>query len=328
MCRSIFLAAVAGLLLAGPPAQGASLDPASQFSSFWVFGDSLSDTGNLFRDTGGAQPGPPYVDGRFSNGPVWADIVAQDFVDAGRPNGNFAYGGAWAVTNADPVPDFDLQLGLFAARALGETGSRPLASVLFGGNDIIAGVRAGTGIDSALAAANRIGQNVMVLAGLGVRDVALWTLPDLGAAPIFGLFQPGLASAATEASEAFNTRLGEIIRDLRGAGLGVARVDLAAVFRDVLADPGAYGLTETALPCIFPSPEAASFFGQPQVCTGAQSMERLFFDSLHPNLVGHQAIAGQFLAALAPVPLPASVWVLLAALGGLGVAARRRPSLW
>lgn len=36
-----------------------------------VFGDSLSDNGNLFAQTG--QPPAPYFQGRFSNGPVWVE---------------------------------------------------------------------------------------------------------------------------------------------------------------------------------------------------------------------------------------------------------------
>ncbi|NJL20048.1 MAG: hypothetical protein HC895_03200 [Leptolyngbyaceae cyanobacterium SM1_3_5] len=41
----------------------------------YVFGDSLSDTGNLFTRTG--QPSRPYVNGRFSNGLLWDDRLAN-----------------------------------------------------------------------------------------------------------------------------------------------------------------------------------------------------------------------------------------------------------
>jgi len=43
-----------------------------------VFGDSFSDTGNLFALTGGAlPPGPPYSAGRFTNGNVWIEYFAD-----------------------------------------------------------------------------------------------------------------------------------------------------------------------------------------------------------------------------------------------------------
>jgi phospholipase/lecithinase/hemolysin len=48
----------------------------SPFSAIYAFGDSLSDVGNAFIFTslpgnGPVEPAPPYVNGQFSNGPVW-----------------------------------------------------------------------------------------------------------------------------------------------------------------------------------------------------------------------------------------------------------------
>ena len=47
------------------------------FSGIVVFGDSLSDTGNFFLASGGAVAGPPYFEGRFSDGPVWVEVLAE-----------------------------------------------------------------------------------------------------------------------------------------------------------------------------------------------------------------------------------------------------------
>ena len=68
-----------------------------------VFGDSLSDSGNVFVATEAvlaeAIPvSPPYFQGRFSNGPVWVDILAEKLGLQLRPflqgGTNFAFGGA------------------------------------------------------------------------------------------------------------------------------------------------------------------------------------------------------------------------------------------
>ncbi len=48
---------------------------ASAYSDIFVFGDSLSDSGNVFAATGGFPPAP-YYDGRFSNGPTYAEDLA------------------------------------------------------------------------------------------------------------------------------------------------------------------------------------------------------------------------------------------------------------
>ena len=74
------------LLSAAPPAD------AGQFTKLVVFGDSLSDTGNVFAVTHGAvPPSAAYYAGRFSNGPVWPEYLAASL---SLPLENFAYGGA------------------------------------------------------------------------------------------------------------------------------------------------------------------------------------------------------------------------------------------
>ena len=80
-------AVVASLWLGG--AGAASLAPISQVISF---GDSLSDTGNLFELTSGAIPPEPlYFDGRTTNGPVWVELLS---IDLGVTLNNYAYSGA------------------------------------------------------------------------------------------------------------------------------------------------------------------------------------------------------------------------------------------
>ena len=46
-----------------------------------VFGDSLSDTGNLYLASGKTTPpSPPYFLGWFSNGPLWVERLASRLV--------------------------------------------------------------------------------------------------------------------------------------------------------------------------------------------------------------------------------------------------------
>ncbi|KAF9949272.1 hypothetical protein BGZ70_001842 [Mortierella alpina] len=83
-----------------------------------VFGDSFSDTGNVYRISNGSWPvAASYPGGRFTNGPNWADYVAKD----GRfKMANFAFGSAttdsetvqgYSGSKADiPVPGFLQQI--------------------------------------------------------------------------------------------------------------------------------------------------------------------------------------------------------------------------
>src|SRR6478672_780719 len=71
---------------------------AGPYTGLIVFGDSLSDTGNDAIATRGAIPGPPYAQGRFSNGPNYVDELAQNLGLSSTPSlaggTNSAFGGA------------------------------------------------------------------------------------------------------------------------------------------------------------------------------------------------------------------------------------------
>jgi phospholipase/lecithinase/hemolysin len=104
LSRRLCLAAFAvSLGVAGTPATAA-------YTSIFAFGDSLSDAGNLFSQTGGAIPLAPYVDGHFSNGPTWVEDLSQMLgLRPMKPfltfaNGtNYAFGGAQSgPTDNDP----------------------------------------------------------------------------------------------------------------------------------------------------------------------------------------------------------------------------------
>ncbi len=297
---------------------------ADTFTSLTVFGDSLSDTGNLFAATLGTTPeSPPYFDGRFSNGPIWADILAEDFDAKGLESQNFAYGGARALPEADLLPDLPEQLGLFALTGSPDLGSRPIASLLFGANDIFGAIGTPELDAVAMAAANAVADAAVALSGFGFGDFLIFNLPDLGATPRYNLFAPDAAPAATAATLSFNATLEGRVDALRDTGINVIDIDLFAFIDDMIADPAAFGVTDTTLPCLFPNAAAAEFFVQPVLCEVAAQTGRAFFDGVHPNVVIHAQVAGIVAAQVAPVPLPASALLLFAGIAGLAALRRR-----
>jgi outer membrane lipase/esterase len=191
MFRSTLAAVVTTISVAATPVAAATV--ADIYSSFWVFGDSLSDNGNLAALT--AFPPAPYFDGRFSNGPVWNERFLDDFLP-GR-SGNFAFGGARTADTGDAVPDLDDQVAAFTtARPTLTLGSRSLASVFFGANDVFDAINAAAasapgdilGVLSGRAAATlgNIAAGVGALSAQGIKEFALWNLPDLGQTPRLG----------------------------------------------------------------------------------------------------------------------------------------------
>ena len=326
---SMRLAAIAAIGLASP-LHAAPLS--EEFTSLFVIGDSLSDPGNLFAATDGATPeSPPYFDGRFSDGPVFAEYLAEGFAVAQ----NFAFGGAQAVSDDDLIPDLPEQLAALSAVPEAAFGENGLATILLGANDLFAAI--GSGAEDALVAENAadaVIDGARTVLDLGLSEVAVFTVPALAPTPLYTLFQPELSDEAAAATDAFNARLDAGLMGLQTEGLAVTRVDSQAFFATLLADPGAFGIEEATLPCIFPSEEAAAAFGQPQICDLAtEAPQRAFFDSVHPNGVVHEAFADFAADAItaesapvpapAPIPVPAAGLLLLAGLGALGATRRR-----
>lgn len=92
-----------------------------QFETVYVFGDSLSDTGNVLVGSGNEVPFPLFYNaGRWSNGPVWSDYLTKALV--GSPDGT----------------DFALPASLLFFFASGQTTTCPMAgascSYAFGGS--------------------------------------------------------------------------------------------------------------------------------------------------------------------------------------------------
>jgi len=310
------LATVAGTLLA-------SQVQAGPYSSMTVFGDSLSDTGNVFIATGGAVPTAPYFNGRFSDGPVWIDHLASGL---GLPSGavpsllggnNFAFGGARTGAAAAPVPGLLAQIGGLWAPANPLADPSGLYLVVGGGNDMRDARAAGSTDASrqaaAQAAALNIFNGVALLASRGAQHVVISTLPDLGATPeAVGL---NLVAQSTDATNRYNAAVAGLESLLEGMFplLDVIVFDMAGVAADIRDDAlnngGAYfGITNVLTPC---GPFPGSI--------GIPCNVSAFSDALHPSAVAHAAIGR---AVLNLVPLPATVPLL--AVGLLLLAVQRR----
>lgn len=316
-----------------------------KFSSFWVLGDSFSDTGLTSAFSGGTHPAsPPYFDGRFSNGPVWADYIIDEF-NAGRTNSpaavSFAFSGATAVTNGDDIPDLDVQSGFLFETLAGISTSpeaelldNPLFAIWFGANDVFAAVSdvAAGKADSADAklaaenAAGAIGAQLSVAIGAGLTDLLLFNLPDMGAIPAYNLLDPDHKELASLATGAFNAALADVAAAVAAAGVNVTLIDMYAQFEALKDDPAAFGVSDVTLPCLFRSEEQAAEFGEALLCSDEEAAERAFFDIVHPSATIHAGIAEAVREAygVSKVPLPASAPLLALGVVALGALRRRR----
>ena len=281
-------ALIAVLLLVAPPA-GAVPTIGSGYDRLIVFGDSLSDVGNVDDATFGLVPGGDYFDGRFSNGPVHVEHLSAGLglgtVVHSRDGGlNFAHGGALTTGTGFPnnlfVRDLDDQVDRFLDDDGPDAGD--LFVVYVGGNDV-AGL-ADDGGGDATAPAGRVVDELARLYDAGARDFLVPNLPPLGLTPRFA-GDP----LATSLTLDFNAALADGLSAF-GAGrpdAGVFGLDVAGLFADVVADPSAFGLVNVTDPALD--------------APGADPSAYLFWDDFHPTAAGHRLLGR---AALAAVPHP------------------------
>lgn len=317
---------------------------AGPISALYVFGDSLSDTGNLtavvdqaIPGPGPAVPAPPYAPGRASNGPVAVEYLASflgvapplpaalggtnyavigaatglvPFPTPGDPS-NTADNLAEALGISLPVPTgmLNAQLPLFLSSLTGPIDPDALFVVWGGPNDIFIN----PSVAVAEAAADNIGMVIDALYGAGARRFLVPGMPDLGLTP--GAADP---VALTLLTDAFNGRLLGNLKPIREqSGIAVAFFDTAEYFRDVVGGPSDF--TNVTSPCVI-----GNVLFAVRNCTLDDEEGYLFWDSQHPTSKAHKELGGEFSRALSHVVVPEPLSLTLAGLGMAGVAWRRR----
>lgn len=301
------------VLLAFAPAGAQTQGP----TGIHVFGDSLSDIGNVNALTFGLVPGSPYFNGRFSDGPLWVESFAAGLslpltANGANPNalnGNdHAFGGSRAAGDTTylifiTIPGIESQVNGFVANAA-PLDPDHLYVVAAGANDVrdaADGLSPSQQSAAIAAAVAGIDAAIRTLVMNGARYVMVANSPDIGLTPESTVVLANSA-LATQLSASFNAQLDALLDGLRlQLGVRIVELDLFAlitdVFDDALNNGGAtYGITNVTTP-IFPG-----FAGSP----GANPATSLFSDDLHPSAVAHAILGSAALDALAASPLPGS----------------------
>jgi len=191
----------------------ASVANAGSISGVLVFGDSLSDTGNLHAVLG--KPDPPYFDGRYSNGLLWHEYLAQKL---GVPVAKHSLGGgsneAWAGAESGillaplGVPNVLTQV---AARLLIKPSVDPsqLVAIWTGGNDYLFGdLDPNQSFPDPAKIVLNIEVAITALALAGGKNFLVPNLPLLGNSPIIAeKGQPGDAQKINDSVLIYNSLL-------------------------------------------------------------------------------------------------------------------------
>lgn len=255
-----------------------SIQNAHPIAKLYVFGDSLSDTGAVFRATGGMYPSsPPYFQGRYSNGRVWVEYLGDRLHLSPNQVNNFAYGGATTGSDRNMVPGLLTQVQLFA-QTHKNTHSDALYVLWAGANDYLQGV------SSAIPVAN-ITKAIATLADVGAKKILVANLPDLGQLPTT---RKGANSASLSAlTQAYNQGLRRSLKVAQQhSDVQIATLDANTLYRQAIANPATFGFTNVISPCL----TGLSTCGNPD--------QFLFWDGIHPTTKAHRILGETAFAAI------------------------------
>ncbi len=300
---------------------------ASSFTQMVVFGDSLSDTGNLYIATGGTPAPPGYSSGLFTDGPnsypsttsplgVWDQQLSgmlglpspTPYLTGGT---NYAYGGALTETpTGSNIPGVVQQVGIYLGSHT--PSSSALYTVWAGANDLFASPTALT----AQTAVSNLQSSINALYAAGARNFLWLNMPPLGSTPDF-LNNTVYSTIFNNVSQLYNADWRQAISSLykTDPGIRITGVNIYGLDESILADPAAYGFTDVTDPA--------------QGLSGVNPNEYAFWDGVHPTTEGHYWIARTAYQDLVPEPPTVLLFgiCLLAAVLWMGLVSRKRSFL-
>jgi phospholipase/lecithinase/hemolysin len=237
------------------------LNVAYAYDRLVVFGDSLSDNGNVYKLTSSVHSylyfvpiipkNPPYYEGRFSNGPVWVEDLAQLM---NIPLDDYAYGGAWA----EPLQDsgllfpFDLEMQVnfyLASTTYDYNKADHLYIVWSGANDYVHGTEAPD--DMTTRTVDVIKDQIDWIIYDGARHFLIMNMPDLAVVPESRAEGPDFMDRVHQMSILHNTKLAAMINQemLDHPDVTFIQGDTMPYFNDIIANPTKYGLKNATDAC-------------------------------------------------------------------------------
>ncbi len=235
-----------------------------------VFGDSLSDVGNVHDLLGHkAVPSPPHAPGRLSNGPLWVERLA-DRLGLPRPTpsrlggSGHAYGGARSATGFAPfsrVPNLREQVRRHLEEGSGSPVDPDALHVLRAGANDYRDARWPLSVECAEAINANLVEAVEDLADAAVTRFLVpseipWSCGPSLPAEASGTERVRLNGMIAEQNAVLRHRLKELAAE---RGLRIVQPDVHGLILAILAAPDAHGFAEVIRPALPADPEAQGY---------------------------------------------------------------------
>lgn len=291
------------------PPQPAEVTLSNAYSQVIAFGDSLSDTGNMHQVTtqltNWGLPMAPNDRGRFSNGPVVLEVMANTL---NKPLLNYAFGGGQSGRGG-LVPVFALQIGMLRqvedhTKNLGffkQADSKALYVLWTGPDDYYQGSNIYLTTTNVKVTANLL-HAMTTLYIKGARNFFVPLMPDLSITPSAKLhekFQSNYTKNARARSQELASMVTSMLKSFAKTypNAKVRTFDTFTYSQQQLVQAAADGYNVTD-PCYDPP-----FMGLPgPVCANPDN--HLFWDTNHPTAAGAKVIGAAFSHAAVGAALP------------------------
>ncbi|MFT5274792.1 MAG: phospholipase/lecithinase/hemolysin [Saprospiraceae bacterium] len=264
------------------------------YSKVVIFGDSLSDTGNISSVIGSLPP--PFYNNRITNGPVAVDELTAKLGLNATPslhlsvaaNGyNYAVAGGKIVGNG--TEDLSAQIGAYLNRTNSFVDSNALFLLMLGGNDLLSIRRTSSTNSGNLQIESTIIayiHQIQRLLNAGARYFLVANAPNIGRIPQTLALESsfaGISARAQSYSQYFNQRLSSALTTLAFTGdSNVILFDFYATFNSITNNPSAHGFSNASEACFI----IASLSFHPN-CNFSRFV---FFDDIHPTGKAHQLL--------------------------------------
>lgn len=294
----------------------------ANFDQAYFFGDSLSDTGNVFEFTSPQSfPNTPYAPGRFSNGDIWVDNLTNDLgidislfsssPDVGN-SVNYAFGGATSgIESFGDIPmglqqQCDKFNELVTTHGSESTFNNDLFFFWSGANDYFSFIqddpttsdvietnfpkRGRETINTILEVVDiNIKGGIQDIIDAGGKNIVLFNLPDLDMTPLGQSLTREDERKLRKLTQKHNQRIDRLATNLEATNpdVNIIQIDVNQLFDDIIDNPSEFGLTNVT--DNFTGIDL--YTGINQAPANGNPEEYLFFDSAHPTSTVHDIIS-------------------------------------